>query len=67
MNHRMEEQMDYDLRAYGHLMAKHLSECKYTRAERRWICGGRRTHKHTVRAFNRADRQGVRKSLKSFV
>lgn len=47
--------------------AKHYSEAKYSRSERKFVCGGNRYHKIVVKRFNRSDRQQTKASLKAYI
>ena len=47
--------------------AKHYSEAKTTRVERKFLVGFNRYHKNCVRRFNRSDRQTTKANLKAFI
>jgi len=47
--------------------AKHYSEAKTTRNERKFLVGFNRYHKNCVRRFNRSDRQHTKASLKAHI
>lgn len=47
--------------------AKHYSEAKTTREERKFLVGFNKYHKNCVRRFNRSDRQATKANLKALI
>ena len=47
--------------------AKHFSEAKFSRFERKHLINHSRYHKITVRRFNRSDRHATKANLKAYI